>query len=131
MNLDAGEACRFHCRSTYAEAMHDVFDLSNRQCNGLAKLPTGQPHLYRRRGLWVGVDDLLGLSPGMADLCPEVIAFASRCFGPTRKRLMHRLIRLLIYDDVARAFQMIAIHQYVTGQKQPRAAVTPQAIQSV
>ena len=130
MNLNAGEASGLYCRGTHAEAAYDVFYLSNCECNRLAELSTGQPHLYRRRGLWVGVDDLLGLSPGMADLCPEMIAVAGCCFGPTRKCSVHYCIRLLIYDDVARAFQMIAIHQYVTGQKQPRAAVTPQAIQS-
>ena len=113
MNLNAGEASGLYCRGTHAEATYDVFYLSNRECNRLAKLPTGQPHFYRRRSLWIWVDNLLGLSSGMADLCPEMIAVAGCCFGPTRKRLMHRLIRLLIYDDVAWAFQMVTIHLYI------------------
>ncbi len=58
---------------------------------------------------WVTV----GVSGGMADLCQGMIGVAGWCFGPTRKRLMHRLIRLLIYDDVAWAFQMVTIHLYI------------------
>ena len=70
-----------------------------------------------------------GLSAGMADLRPEMIAIAGSSGGPAPQRARHFIVRHGIDDDIAGPFQMIGVNLDIPRKVQPRAAIRPNAVQ--
>ena len=79
----------------------------------------------------MGIDVALRLPSGMADLRPEMIAVAGGGLRPACQRGHHRLVRLVIDNHIAGAFEMVPVNLDIAAQQHPRATIGPEAVEPV
>ena len=94
MHLHARKAARPANARGAGETSDHSANILRRHRHRRAKLAAGQPQLDRRGRFGMGIDRLLRLAPGMADLRPEMRALRGGRCGPAAQRRQQKPIRL-------------------------------------
>jgi len=112
MDLRAGKAGLLTGLGRQGKAVDQFLDLADGQRHRLAELAARQTQLDRRGGLGMAIDVALRLPPAC-------------------QRGHHRLVRLVIDNHIAGAFEMVPVDLDIAAQQHPRAAIGPGAVEPV